>query len=63
MFLTSNGVVAMMSSFDKTYDNYHKRNPLMTRLVAVKNIGADSGTVYLLNIICRAGAEFTQLGF
>ena len=36
LFLASNGVVAMMSSFDKTYDNYHKRNALMTRLVALK---------------------------
>jgi membrane protein len=36
LFLTSNGVVAMMSSFDKTYDNYHKRNAIMTRLVAFK---------------------------
>lgn len=36
IFLTSNGVVAMMSSFDKSYDNYHKRNTLQTRLVALK---------------------------
>jgi membrane protein len=36
LFLASNGVVAMMSSFDKTYDDYHKRNALMTRLVALK---------------------------
>jgi membrane protein len=36
LFLASNGVVAMMSSFDKTYDDYHKRNAIMTRLVALK---------------------------
>jgi membrane protein len=36
LYLTSNGVVAMMSSFDKTYDNYKKRNTIMTRLVALK---------------------------
>ncbi len=36
LFLTSNGVVAMMSSFDKTYDDYHKRNAIMTRLIALK---------------------------
>jgi membrane protein len=36
LILASNGVVAMMSSFDKTYDDYHKRNALMTRLIALK---------------------------
>ncbi len=36
IFLTSDGVVAMMSSFDKSYDNYHKRNAIQTRLVALK---------------------------
>jgi membrane protein len=36
LFLMSNGVVAMMSSFDKSYDNYKKRNAIMTRLVALK---------------------------
>jgi membrane protein len=36
IFLASNGVVAMMSSFDKTYDDYHKRTAIMTRLVALK---------------------------
>jgi membrane protein len=36
LFLASNGVVAMMSSFDKTYDDYHKRTAIMTRLVAMK---------------------------
>jgi membrane protein len=36
LFLMSNGVVTLMSSFDKTYDNYQKRNAIMTRLVALK---------------------------
>ena len=36
LILISNAVVAMMSSFDKTYDDYHRRNALMTRLVAMK---------------------------
>lgn len=36
LFLTSNGVVAMMSSFDKTYEDYRRRNALMTRLVALQ---------------------------
>jgi membrane protein len=36
LFLTSNGVVAMMGSFDKTYDHYLKRNSLQTRFVALK---------------------------
>jgi membrane protein len=36
MFLMSNGVVAMMSSFDKTYDDYQRRTAIMTRLVALK---------------------------
>jgi membrane protein len=36
MFLSSNGVVAMMNSFDKSYDHYHQRTALMTRLVALK---------------------------
>lgn len=36
LFLTSNGVMAMLSSFDKTYDNYKKRNALQTRLIALK---------------------------
>ena len=36
LFLTSSGVVSIMSSFDKSYENYHKRNAIMTRLVALK---------------------------
>jgi len=36
LFLASNGVAAMMSSFDKTYDDYHRRTAIMTRLVALK---------------------------
>ena len=36
LLLASNAVVAMMSSFDKTYDDYHRRTALMTRLVALK---------------------------
>ncbi len=36
LFLTSNGVVAMMSSFDKSYTHYRKRNALQTRVVALK---------------------------
>ncbi len=36
LILASNGVVAMMSSFDKTYDDYHRRTAIMTRLVALK---------------------------
>lgn len=36
LFLTSEGVIAMMSSFDKSYENYQKRNALQTRLVALK---------------------------
>lgn len=36
LFLSSNGVVAMMNSFNKTYDTHHKRSAIMTRLVALK---------------------------
>jgi|ERR1043165_1724069 membrane protein len=36
IFLTSNGVMAMMSSFDKTYDHYKKRNAITGRLVALQ---------------------------
>jgi len=36
IFLTSNGVVAMMSSFDKTYEHYKRRNAIQTRVVALK---------------------------
>ncbi len=36
LFLTSNGVMAMMSSFDKSYDHYQKRNAVQSRLVAFK---------------------------
>ncbi|MCW5906870.1 MAG: YihY/virulence factor BrkB family protein [Chitinophagales bacterium] len=36
LFLTSNGVMAMLSSFDKSYDNYKKRNALQTRYIALK---------------------------
>ncbi len=36
IFLTSNGVVALMSSFDKSYDHYKKRNAIHTRIVALK---------------------------
>lgn len=36
LFLTSNGVMAMMSSFDKSYDHYTKRNAFQSRWVAIK---------------------------
>lgn len=36
IFLTSNGVVAMMSSFDKTYEHYKRRNAIQTRIIALK---------------------------
>jgi membrane protein len=36
IFLTSNGVMAMMSSFDKSYDHYKKRNALQGRMVALQ---------------------------
>ncbi len=36
IFLTSNGVMAMMSSFDKGYDHYKKRNAITGRLVALQ---------------------------
>lgn len=36
LFLTSNGVMAMMSSFDKSYDHYKKRNALQGRFVALQ---------------------------
>ncbi|MES2621347.1 MAG: YihY/virulence factor BrkB family protein [Bacteroidota bacterium] len=36
LFLTSNGVMAMMSSFDKSYDHYKKRNALQSRMVALQ---------------------------
>lgn len=36
VFLTSNGVMAMMSSFDKAYDHYKKRNAITSRLVALQ---------------------------
>lgn len=36
IFLTSNGVVALMSSFDKSYDHYKKRNAFHTRIIALK---------------------------
>ncbi len=35
-YLTSQGVIAMMSSFDKTYEHYKKRTALQTRFVAFK---------------------------
>jgi len=36
LFLTSNGVMAIMSSFDKSYDHYRQRNALQSRLIALK---------------------------
>jgi membrane protein len=36
LFLTSNGVMAMMNSFDKSYDHYKKRNAIQSRLVALQ---------------------------
>jgi membrane protein len=36
IFLTSNGVMAMMSSFDKSYDHYKKRNAIHSRMVALQ---------------------------
>lgn len=35
-YLTSQGVIAMMSSFDKSYEHYKKRNALQTHVVAFK---------------------------
>jgi membrane protein len=36
LFLTSNGVLAMMNSFDKSHDHYRKRNAFQSRYVALK---------------------------
>jgi membrane protein len=36
LFLTTNGVMAMLSSFDKSYDHYKKRNALQSRYTALK---------------------------
>ncbi len=36
LFLTSNGVMAMLSSFDKSYNNYKKRNAFVSRYIALK---------------------------
>ena len=36
LYLTSNGVLALMSSFDKTYHNYQKRNFFVKQYVALK---------------------------
>jgi len=36
IFLTSNGVMAILSSFDKSYDYYKKRNALQSRYIALK---------------------------
>jgi len=36
LFLMSNGVLAMMQSFDKTHDHYRKRTALQARAVALK---------------------------
>ncbi len=36
LFLTSNGVMAMLSSFDKSYNNYKKRNAIQSRYIALK---------------------------
>ncbi|MDB5282073.1 MAG: ribonuclease, partial [Bacteroidota bacterium] len=36
LFLSSNGVMAMMSSFDKSHETYKKRNAFQKRYVALK---------------------------
>ncbi len=36
IFLTSNGVLAMMQSFNKTHEHYKKRNAFQNRMVALK---------------------------
>jgi membrane protein len=36
LFLTSNGVMAIMSSFDKAYDHYRQRNAFQSRMIALK---------------------------
>lgn len=36
IYLTSNGVMAMLSSFDKSYVHYKKRNAIQSRLVALQ---------------------------
>ena len=36
LFLMSNGVLAMMSSFDKSHDHYRKRSAIQGRMVALK---------------------------
>ena len=36
LFLMSNGVLAMMQSFDKSYEHYRKRSAIQSRMVALK---------------------------
>jgi membrane protein len=36
LFLTSNGVLSMMHSFDKRHQHYRRRNPLQNRWIALK---------------------------
>ncbi|MCS6935724.1 MAG: YihY/virulence factor BrkB family protein, partial [Chitinophagales bacterium] len=36
IMLTSDGVMAMMSSFDKNYEHYRRRNPIQSRIVALQ---------------------------
>jgi membrane protein len=36
LFLMSNGVLAMMQSFDKSHDHYRKRSAIQSRMVALK---------------------------
>lgn len=50
IMLTSNGVMAMMSSFDKSYDHYQKRNAFQSRYVALKITGLLIG-IFLLSLI------------
>lgn len=39
MFLTSNGVMTLLSSFDKSYEHYQKRNAFQSRITAFKITG------------------------
>ena len=61
LFLTSNGVMAMMSSFDKSHESYKKRNAFQKRYVALK-ITFLLILVFILSIVLVIlGKEFISI--
>jgi len=60
IYFATNGVVAIMDSFDKAYSTFKKRNFLRTRLVALKLMFTLSGLLVAAIILIIAGSYILE---